>query len=483
MIPMYAYAPSQSSAPLFPLFADLGGRAVLVVGGGKVARRKVEALLEAGAAVTIVAAALEPGLNQLALLGRIRQHRNAFDPAQLDGVWLVVAASDDRRLNREVADAAAARQIFANVVDDAELSSVHAPARVRRGHLQVAVSTRGAAPALARRLRERLEAELDESLGALTALLAAQRARIRSRFPRPGQRRRFFERLLDDDLPRLLRAGEHDRAHAYFEAELVQDSPAEATGSVTLVGAGPGDPALLTLKALRALQAADVILHDRLVGPGVLELARRDAERVDVGKRVGGDHPATQDRIHALMLQHARAGRRVVRLQGGDPLVFGRGGEELDFLHAHGIPCEVVPGITAALGCAADAGIALTDRRHARGVTLLSGRDVAALDRAPLAAADQTLAIYMGAGELDPISRTLIAHGRTADTPCVVIENGTLPERRILAGTLAGLPALARAQGVHAPALLIVGEVAAGARRATRAERCRNGASPVACAA
>ncbi len=469
--------------PLFPLFADLHGRAVLVIGGGAVARRKVEALLEAGADVTVGANGFDPGLQTLIARGVIRRRAGAFEPGWLEGAWLVVAASREPSVNRAAAAAATARGIFVNVVDDAGLSSFHLPARVRRGRLQVAISSGGAAPVLARRLRERLEAELDASLDALTGLLARERARIRRRFPEPRKRRRFFERLLDGELPRLLRAGDRTGAQAAFERALASGVPESRRGSVALVGAGPGDPGLLTMKALRALQEADVILHDRLIGPAILDLARRDARRVAVGKRVGEDHDAAQARIHALMLHHARSGRRVVRLQGGDPLVFGRGGEELDFLSGHMIPHEVIPGITAALACAAVAEVALTDRRHARSVTLLSPRGNTPLDHAALAAPGQTLAIYMGVGELESLSRSLVHHGRGADTPCVLVESGTLPEQRTLTGTLAALPALARAHNVQAPALLIIGEVAARAARAAFAGRCRDGFEAVAHAA
>ncbi|TAN04703.1 MAG: uroporphyrinogen-III C-methyltransferase [Rhodanobacteraceae bacterium] len=472
-----------AAAPLFPLFADLHGRAVLVVGGGTVARRKVEALLEAGAQVSLGAPEVQPALRQLIERGRLQHRRGEFEPAWLDDAWLVVAASNAAALNRKVADAATARGIFVNVVDDIDASSFHVPARVRRGRLQIAVSSGGAAPVLARRLRERLEAELPESLENLAELFARERARIGRRFPRTGERRRFFERLLDGALPKLLQAGDAEGARAAFERALAAGAPEAKPGSVALVGAGPGDPGLLTLKALRALQDADVILHDRLIGTGILDMARRDAERIDVGKRVGENHDATQARIHALMLHHARASRRVVRLQGGDPLVFGRGGEELEFLRAHGIAYSVIPGITAALGSAAAAGIALTDRRHAHSVTLLAARGSETPDWRALAAPHQTLAVYMGVGELESLSESLIQHGRGADTPCVLVENASLPDERKFAGTLAGLPALARAQGVRAPALLIVGEVAAQAQRALRVERCRGGDVSIAQAA
>ncbi|MBS0383212.1 MAG: uroporphyrinogen-III C-methyltransferase [Proteobacteria bacterium] len=467
---MSSYSQSRPT-PLLPLFIDLRGRTVLVVGGGGVARRKVGMLLEAGARVTVAATTAEPTLRKWIDSGRVRRLDGAFDATWLDDVWLVIAASRDQALNRSVADAAQARRIFVNAVDDAEASSFHVPARVRRGHLQVAVSTGGTAPVLAQRVRERLEAELDESLSGLTHLLARERARIRWRFPQTGRRRRFFQSLLDGDVPRLLRTRDHAGAQIAFDLAFNDGASAPRNGSVTLVGAGPGDPGLLTLKALRVLQDADVIVHDRLVGPDILDLARRDAERIDVGKRVGEDHDATQARIHALLLQHARAGRHVVRLQGGDPLVFGRGGEELEFLRAHAIPHEVIPGITAALACAAAAGVALTDRRHAHGVTLLAARGNAPIDYRGAAASDHTLAVYMGAGELPLLSQELVRHGRAASTPCVAVENGSLPNQRLLASTLAELATLAHEHSIRAPALVIIGEVAA---HAVQAARCRS---------
>lgn len=480
---MSPQAPSLSTPPLLPLFADLRGRVVLVVGGGAVARRKTDVLLEAGAEVTLAAATPEPALRSLIDAGRVRWLDGAFDAAWLDHVWLVIAASRDQALNRNVAAAAHARRIFVNAVDDAEASSFHVPARVRRGHLQVAVSTGGAAPVLAQRVRERLETGFDESLDALTRLLARERARIRWRFPQSGKRRRFFQSLLDGEVPRLLRARDDAGAQAAFDAALAAGASVPRRGTVTLVGAGPGDPGLLTLKALRALQEADVILHDRLVGPGILELARRDAERIDVGKRVGEDHDATQARIHKLLLKHARAGQQVVRLQGGDPLVFGRGGEELEFLRAHAIPHAVIPGITAALGCAAAAGVALTDRRSAHGVTLLAARGNGPLDHRDATTGNHTLAVYMGVGELASLSQALLANGRAAGTPCVLVENGSLPHQRVLATTLAEIATAAREHAIAAPALAIIGEVAA---HAVQAERCRSrthDADAITCAA
>jgi uroporphyrin-III C-methyltransferase/precorrin-2 dehydrogenase/sirohydrochlorin ferrochelatase len=478
---MFTSAAQRASAPLFPLFADLRGRAVLVVGGGAVARRKVAALLEAGAAVTVVAPALEAQLRAWVDAGRMRHLAGGFSPALLEGAWLVIAATGDAALHGRIAAAAAARRVFVNVVDDAELSSFHVPARVRRGRLQVAVSTAGAAPVLARRVRERLEVELDASLAEVTDVLAAERARIGWRFPQPAARRRFYERLLDGDWAARVRQGAPDAERA-FEHALQSGTPESRRGRVTLVGAGPGDPGLLTLKALRALQDADVVVHDRLVGPAILELARRDAELVDAGKRVGENHAATQQRIHDILLRHARAGRDVVRLQGGDPTVFGRAGEELEFLRAHAVPCAVIPGITAALASAAAAGIALTDRRHAHGVTLVSARGAAGGDWLAPTAQPHTLAIYMGVGELERLTADLIRHGRHATTPCVLVERASLPGQARLEGTLAGIAALARAKKVAAPALLIVGDVAAAAH-AEPDGRCRRVEDAIATAA
>ncbi|MCF7222454.1 siroheme synthase CysG [Marilutibacter chinensis] len=455
-----------ASPALFPLFLDLRGRRVLVVGGGSVARRKIEALRDAGARVVVGAPALEPAIARLVDDGDIERLVGRFDPNWLNDTWLVVAATDSTIINRAVATAAEARRVWANVVDDAELSSVQVPSRVERGRLQVAISSGGGAPMLARHLREKFEAQLDESLGELAGLLADQRRRIRRRWPDIGARRAFFERLLSGPVPGLLRRGDADGARAEFERTLEQDATPHPRGSVALVGAGPGDPGLLTLRGLRALNEADVILHDRLVSREVLALARRDAELIEVGKQVGGDHHATQARIHALLVEHARAGRRVVRLKGGDPFVFGRGGEELEILHAHGIDFEVVPGVTAAIACAAYAGVPLTHREHAQSVRFLTalGRDGDdPVDWPALAQERQTLAFYMGVSGLERIRDNLVAHGRAADTPFALIENGTRAQQRVVAGTLSQLPEAAAAHAVKAPALLILGEVAAAA--------------------
>ncbi|KZC17132.1 sirohydrochlorin ferrochelatase [Rhodanobacter sp. FW510-R12] len=446
---------------LYPLFADLSRRAVLVVGGGAVAERKVAALLGAQAQVTVNAPTLTPQLQRWAAAGRIAHRPDAFREAWLERVWLVVAATSDAELNRLIATFAELRRIFVNVVDDAALSSFHVPAVVDRAPLTIAISSGGEAPMLARLLRERLETLLDHSLGALATLAARLRRRIRLRHPQPAARRGFYEALFAGPVAALLRQGRPDEAWRAAEQALAAPSPARA-GSVVLVGAGPGDPGLLTLRALRALNEADVILHDRLVSPEVLELARRDAERIEVGKQAGHHH-TTQDGIHALLLRHARAGKRVVRLKGGDPFVFGRGGEELEFLRAHDIPYEVVPGITAAVACAAHAGVPLTHRDHAQSVRFVTAHCQSShdsLDWAALAQERQTLAVYMGVAGLGELQARLIGHGRAPSTPFALVENGSRPEQRVVTGTLANLAERAVVHGVRSPALLILGEVA-----------------------
>ncbi|MFC4764643.1 siroheme synthase CysG [Dyella koreensis] len=451
---------------LYPLFADLKGLPVLVIGGGTVAERKVAALLGAGAKVRVGAPQLHPALARLADEGQVEWLHGGYQPAWLDGVWLAIAATDDRDLNARVAADATERRLLVNVVDDASLSRFHVPAVVDRSPLIVAISTAGAAPALARRLREMLERLLDHTLGALVTLAQQHRTRIVLRFPDLAERRGFYDWLHDGPVLPLLRRAQPAEAERTLLSALNTRGVSPGKGSVTLVGAGPGDPGLLTLQALRALNQADVILHDQLVSADILAMARRDAERIDVGKRCAGRH-VPQDHTHQLMLMHAQAGKRVVRLKGGDPFVFGRGGEEMAFLREHGIDCDIVPGITAAVACAAYAGIPLTHRDYAQSVCLLTahGKDATdTLDWHALANHRQTLAIYMGVERIDVLTARLLEYGRGPDTPFALIENGTLPRQRVITGALHALPALARQHAVGTPALLVIGEVAAMAR-------------------
>ncbi|MCD6662324.1 MAG: siroheme synthase CysG [Comamonas sp.] len=441
----------------FPLFLNLRGRRVLVVGAGLVAARKIALLLAAGARVTVVAKVAHPSVQADAQRGQIELHLCAFDAQWLQGVWLVIAATSDEALNAAVAQAAAERQLWCNVVDDAARSSAQVPAIVDRAPLTIAISSGGAAPVIARRLRERVEALIEPSIGWLTALARRQRAAIRRARPELGARRRFYHWLLDGPVHDALRAARPEAAEALLEEALRTSEPAPQ-GKVLLVGAGPGDPGLLTLRGLRALHEADVVLHDRLVSPEVLQLARRDALQISVGKTPGEDHEATQRRIHALMIHHASQGRTVVRLKGGDPLVYGRGGEELLALRAHGIAYEVVPGITAALACGAYAGIPLTHRAVADTLTLATAhrREQAEHAGAP---SQNTRVYYMGVERLAALSAELMRDKLPADTPCALVENGSRTHQRTLHATLATVAVQAKMHAIAAPALLIVGEV------------------------
>ena len=444
----------------FPLFADLKGRRVLVVGAGPVADRKIALLLAAGARVVVGARAAHPRVLARAHAGEIDLRLGEFNPAWLDDAWLAIAATDDRALNRKVSEAAAARRLFCNVVDDPELSSVQVPAIVDRSPVTIAISSGGSAPVIARRLRERIESLFDHSLGALADLARRRRPAIRAARPGLRARRAFYDWLLDGPVLGALRRGRPDEAERLLDEALAQ-AAAPPRGRVLLVGAGPGDPGLLTLRGLRALNEADVILHDRLVDAGILSLARRDALLIDVGKAPGGRHEATQARIHALMVSHARQGRCVVRLKGGDPLVFGRGGEELQHLRRHGIDYEVVPGITAALACGAYAGIPLTHRDHAQSLTLATAhrRGGACADAEP--ESGRTRAYYMGVERLAGLRAQLLAGGLAPDTPCAIVENGSRSGQRALYATLENVENQAHRHAIRSPALIIVGEVAA----------------------
>lgn len=446
-----------------PLFLRLGGARALVVGGGAVAARKVEWLLKAGARVTVVAPALGTELEARARRAELTHLAAEFLPAHLGDAALVVAASDDARVNAGVSVAARERQIPVNVVDSAELSSFIFPAIIDRSPILVAVSSSGEAPVLARRVRESIEALLPERLGELATFLGARRSAVR-RALTAAARRPFWERLIRGRTASALLAGDEPTAARLFEEELrtMRRNPiGTAAGEVYLIGAGPGDPDLLTLRALQLLQQADVILYDRLVPAAILERARRDAERICVGKEAGD--AGKQAHIHELLIRLAQGGKRVARLKGGDPFVFGRGGEEIEALLAHGIRYQVVPGVTAALGAAAAAGIPLTHRDHSHSVTLVSGHAAAdeSLDWRSLARSQQTVVFYMAVGQLPHIVARLRAAGAEAERPAAIIERATLPAQRVLRAPLAGIASLALREQVAAPALLIVGVVTA----------------------
>lgn len=448
----------------FPLFLDIAGKPVLLVGGGEVAARKFALLADANASVTVVAPELGEEMAASLASGRFAYEQRKFDAADIAGKWLAVAATNDRAVNAAVAAAAHEARIPCNVVDDRELSSFIMPAIIDRSPVQIAVSTGGTSPVLARLIRERLETLLDGSLGTLAAFADRWRERVKAKFMDIGARRRFLTWMLTGPVAGSLRAGRAERAEELTRKAL-EDPAAIPPGHVVLVGAGPGNAGLMTLLGLRALQEADVIVHDRLVSPEVLELARRDAARFDVGKFVGGGG-ATQEEINALLVEHAQRGEYVVRLKGGDPFVFGRGGEEIDYLRAHGVSFEVIPGITAAIAAGAYAGVPLTDRRHAQAVRFLTGNSdeqLAQFDFSDLAAGRETLAFYMSVGKLAPLRDKLLSSGVAGTTAVAFIENASRSEQRVVVSSVEHMHRDAVMEKLKAPAMLIVGGVAARA--------------------
>lgn len=452
-----------------PLFHNLKGRNVLVVGGGEIALRKVRLVQQASAIITIVAKDFCPdllamdaddkthGCNGLHLVTGAykRQHMLA-----VDSVVLVIAATNDRELNRLVAEQAQKANILANVVDDPAFSTVIFPSIVDRSPIQIAISSGGDAPVLVRLLRTKFEALLPAGMAQLASLAGSFRERVKVKFSNGADRKAFWEEVFYGPIAEQAYANNLDTAEQLL-ADKLNNTSEFKTGEVYLVGGGPGDPDLLTFKALRLMQQADIVLYDRLVSPEVLNLVRRDATRLYVGK-TAGDHPVTQDNINQKLVDYARAGNRVVRLKGGDPFIFGRGGEEIETLAAEGITFQVVPGITAASGCASYAGIPLTHRDHAQSVRFITGHLRAGkrdLNWAELVQPNQTLVFYMGLSGLETICQHLKQHGLDAQTPAALIEKGTTKDQRVFVGNLDSLAPIVRDAGAKAPTLLIVGHV------------------------
>jgi uroporphyrin-III C-methyltransferase / precorrin-2 dehydrogenase / sirohydrochlorin ferrochelatase len=464
-----------------PIFMQLRGEPAVVVGGGHVALRKVELLLRAGARITVIAPKLHDELRVRVSRREINYLSLEFRPYHLDGIGVAVAATDSREVNAAVSAAARARRVPVNVVDDPELSTFIFPAIIDRSPVVVAVGSSGQSPVLARRVRQQIEALLPARLGALARFVGDKRKAVQKTLT-PEQRRPFWERIIGGLVGSRVLAGEESDAQKAFDDELAASNrPADqsrpAIGEVYLIGAGPGDPDLLTLRAVQLLQQADVILYDRLISDAVLDRARRDAERVFVGKETGGDHHKTQQRIHDLLVQYAKRGLRVARLKGGDPFIFGRGGEEIEVLAANGIPYVVVPGITAALGAAASASIPLTHRRLAQSVTFAAGHalDDETLDWRSLAQPHHTVVFYMGVAQLPRIVARLLEAGSSPNHPAALIERGSLAEQRVVRGSISTIVQIARDEEIAPPALLIIGEVASLAKAqntaASRASR------------
>ena len=458
-----------------PLFARLDGRRCLVVGGGAVGARKVRLLRAAGARVTVASPTLVDELRQLLDDGKIdhddggedgRSGARRLNPEDLHPYWLVVAATADRELNAAIARAAERAHRFCNVVDDPKLGNFIMPAIVDRAPVTVAVSTGGASPVLARWLKGRIESMLPLGLGALARLAGRWRDRVRDGIEDIDQRRRFWGWVLESQVPESIYAGREAEAEAALDRLLAQWQSAhpERAGEAYLVGAGPGRADLITLRGRQLLSQAEVVLYDRLVGEDVLEFARRDAELISVAK-TAGKPSIKQNDINAMLIRHVRAGKRVCRLKGGDPMIFGRGGEEVEALVSAGLPFQVVPGVSAAQGCACYAGIPLTLRGAAQSVVLTTGHTQRGIAEVSDFAPGQTLVLYMGVAKYPVLAQRLIDRGYDPKTPVAVVERGTTPDQRVISTVLDSLGAAAEAHSMNSPALLIVGETSRYARR------------------
>ena len=452
-----------------PLFHNLKGRNILVIGGGEIALRKVRLVQEASAIITIVAKDFCPdllemdaqdkkhGCNGLVLITAGYEHQHMLD---LPNIVMVIAATNDRDLNRLVSEHAQAANILSNVVDDPKFSTVIFPSIVDRSPIQIAISSGGDAPVLVRLLRTRFEALLPAGMSKLGSLAGSFRERVKVKFSNGADRKAFWEEVFHGPIAEQAYANNLDEAERLL-AHKLESTDEFKTGEVYLVGGGPGDPDLLTFKALRLMQQADIVLYDRLVSKEVLNLVRRDATRIYVGK-TAGDHPVTQDNINQKLVDYALEGNRVVRLKGGDPFIFGRGGEEIETLAEQGIPFQVVPGITAASGCASYAGIPLTHRDYAQSVRFIAGHLRSGkmdLNWPELVQPNQTLVFYMGLNGMETICEQLKQHGLDAQTPAALIEKGTTDRQQVFIGDLDSLPDIVRKAGAKAPTLIIVGHV------------------------
>ncbi len=446
-----------------PIFLDVRTKPVAVIGGGLPAARRTETLLRAGARVTVFTPALGAEFSQLrrddALAFVARDPRDA---GELSDFRLCIVATGSDEEDRRLSALAKAAGVLTNVAAREDLCDFQLPAIVDRDPVLIAVSTGGASPLLARRLRAQIEALVPSGYGRLANFVRASRARVGARILDAAARRRFWERQLAGPVAEFALAGDLKRAESGLETELARAGENERpVGEVYLVGAGPGDPDLLTFRALRLMQQADVVLYDRLVEPAVLDLVRREAERVYVGKRPL-DHAASQEEIGEMLVAYAREGKRVLRLKGGDPFVFGRGGEEIEKLGEMGVAFQVCPGVTAAIGCSAYAGIPLTHRDHAQAcifVTAHGKEGPIARDWKALIQPGQTVAIYMGLGHISEMMETFIAQGVDPHTPAAIIDNGARANQRVVVAEVATLASAAHAAGLRGPTIIIVGSV------------------------
>jgi uroporphyrin-III C-methyltransferase/precorrin-2 dehydrogenase/sirohydrochlorin ferrochelatase len=445
-----------------PIFYQIKQRPCLVVGGGAVAARKVSLLRKAGADVTVVAPEICDELAALVSSNKINHIGRVYQSEDLDNCALVIAATSQRDINERISAEANSRNLPVNVVDNPGMCSFIMPSIIDRSPVQIAVSTGGASPVLARLIRTRLEGLIPAAYGKLGALVESFRTRVKETFPNVEQRRQFWETILEGPVAELVFSGHDQEAEKMLETAIAEGAASpRIVGEVFLVGAGPGDPDLLTFRALRLMQKADVVVYDRLVSPAIMDLVRRDAEVIYVGK-ARARHTMKQENINQLLVRLAKEGKRVLRLKGGDPFIFGRGGEEIETLAQENVPFQIIPGITAASGCSSYAGIPLTHRDYAQSCVFVTGhlKDGSVdLNWKALAHPNQTVVFYMGLHGAPTLCKELVAHGLPATTPVALVEQGTTPQQRVFTATLETLLDVISNEDIKPPTLIIVGEV------------------------
>ena len=444
-----------------PIFINIKQKPTLVVGGGDIALRKINLLLKAKAKVDCLSPLFCEDINTLFKDGYIKLIKKSFEQADIKDYSVIIAATDDSSVNSLISSIAHDKRIPVNVVDSPALSSFIMPSIVDRSPVIIAVSSAGKAPVLARIIRAKLETVIPSSYGILAEIAGEYRQRVKDRFSQIKDRRAFWEAAFSGVIAEKVFSGRINEAKDDIEKQL-NDSVEMDLGEVYLVGAGPGDPDLLTFKALRLIQQADVVLYDRLVSKGVMELVRRDSEIIYVGKKGGSDKSTRQVDINNQLVELAKSGKRVCRLKGGDPFIFGRGGEEIESLSEHNIPFQVVPGITAASGCSSYSGIPLTHRDYSQSCRFVTAHLKDGTTDLPwdeLIVDQQTIVFYMALSGANYICEKLMEHGMNKDMPIAIIEKGTMPEQKVYISSLTELPDLLAKEDIHAPTLMIVGEV------------------------
>lgn len=444
-----------------PVFLDIRDKSCLVVGGGKIAARKLKQLLTAGANVKLVSPEICNEIASQLENSSIDYHQRTFAPADIDSQILTFAATNNEAINIKIAEASATAGIPCNVVDIAENGSFIMPSIIDRSPVIAAVSTGGSSPILARQIKAKLESVIPAGYGRLAEIAGRYRDRVKQAFDKQTDRQAFWHKMLEGGFAERVFSGHVNEAEAVLEKEIQQFNAKHQMGEVYLVGAGPGDPDLLTFRALRLMQQADVVVYDRLVAKPILEMTAKEAERIYVGKE-RDNHAMRQEEINKCLAKLAKQGKRVLRLKGGDPFIFGRGGEEIDTLAEEGVPFQVVPGVTAAAGCASYSGIPLTHRDYAQSVTFVTGnlKDGSVnLNWQQLAQPRQTVVFYMGLQGMEIIFSELIKHGVSPDMPAALIQQGTTHQQKVITGTLQSLPAIVKRAKPKPPTLIIVGEV------------------------